>query len=151
MRYLRGTIAATAALVLSGAAAGTAMATPPTEPTGSATAAGLYAPSALVLTVGKGTSAPTATVERAVTLSCAPRAMGTHPAPRAACNELRTVNGHFAELATRLPQTLCTREYDPVTVTAEGVWRGERVTWNATYNNPCEMEATLGQSAVFSF
>ncbi|MDG4865473.1 SSI family serine proteinase inhibitor, partial [Streptomyces sp. T-3] len=41
---------------------------------------GLYAPSDLVLAVGQGDDPATATVERAVTLTCAPRAGGTHPA-----------------------------------------------------------------------
>ncbi|MEU5163695.1 subtilase-type protease inhibitor [Streptomyces sp. NPDC020875] len=110
---------------------------------------GLYAPSALVLTVGEG-ERPAATVaERAVTLSCAPRATGTHPAPEDACRELAAAGGDPGALPSALPQTLCTREYAPVTVTADGVWRGERVTWSGTYNNGCEMAATLG--VVFSF
>lgn len=45
----------------------------------------LYAPSALVLTMGHGESAMTVTPERAVTLTCAPGPSGTHPAAAAAC------------------------------------------------------------------
>ena len=53
----------------------------------------LYAPSALVLTVGKGVSATTATPERAVTLTCAPGPSGTHPAAGSACADLGAVGG----------------------------------------------------------
>ncbi|MFI1013423.1 SSI family serine proteinase inhibitor [Streptomyces sp. NPDC020965] len=146
MRHLRGTIAATAALVLSGTAAATARADQPDD-------TALYAPSAVVLTIGKGSPAEgiAVTVERAVTLSCSPRAEGTHPSPVAACRELRWVDGRFADLPSRLPVTLCTREWDPVTVTADGAWRGQRVDWSATYNNGCEMVASLGEGAVFAF
>lgn len=54
---------------------------------------GLYAPSALVLTMGHGETAATVTPERAVTLNCAPTPSGTHPAAYDACGELRAVNG----------------------------------------------------------
>ncbi|GAA2222565.1 hypothetical protein GCM10010232_03770 [Streptomyces amakusaensis] len=171
MRSVRSTIAVTAALVLSATAAVSAQAaqtrSEPVRPVVTHTlaapaaagsfegaAAGrtarLYAPSALVLSVGKGTDPMSAAVERAVTLGCTPRAHGTHPSPAAACGELRSVDGEFAALPTALPQTLCTREYDPVTVTADGVWQGERVAWTATYNNGCEMGAYL-PGALFSF
>ncbi|MER5772391.1 subtilase-type protease inhibitor [Streptomyces sp. NPDC001985] len=148
MRSVRSTIAVAAALALGGAVAASARAAEPTERP--ASHAGLYAPSALVLGIGKGTSAAESTVQRAVTLSCAPRAEGTHPSPADACGELRAVNGDFAALPSTQPQALCTREWDPVTVTADGVWRGERVVWSATYNNGCEREASLG-GALFSF
>ncbi|GLF97294.1 subtilase-type protease inhibitor [Streptomyces yaizuensis] len=166
MRSVRSTIAVTAAaLVLSGAAAGTAHAAPaPTAlPLASGSSAGVTAPasatgalrfappSALVLTIGKGTEPMTAAVQRAVTLGCEPRATGTHPSPRAACRELRAVDGDFAALPSVLPAVSCTREYDPVTVTAQGVWRGRMTDWSATYNNGCEMRATLGGGVLYSF
>ncbi|MYR62323.1 protease inhibitor protein, partial [Streptomyces sp. SID625] len=68
------TLALTATAVC-GPLTGAALAAPSGAP------ASLYAPSALVLTVGHGDSAATAAPERAVTLSCAPTASGTHPAP----------------------------------------------------------------------
>lgn len=145
MRQTRSLIAMTAAMVLSGAAIGTASAAQP------AGTSGLYAPSALVLTIAKGTSAATATVERAVTLSCAPQAGGTHPASDAACGELASVDGEFTALPSALSHTLCTRQWDPVTATADGVWRGQRIAWSETYNNGCEMVASLGGGAIFSF
>src|SRR5215217_2270328 len=63
--------------------AGAAVAAPVAAPSG------LYAPSALVLTTGHGDTAATVTPERAVTLTCAPTASGTHPAASQACAELR--------------------------------------------------------------
>ncbi|QDY77401.1 subtilase-type protease inhibitor [Streptomyces qinzhouensis] len=130
--------------------AGTALSTAAAQPAaGPAGARALYAPSALVLTVGPGETRAGTTAERAVTLSCAPRATGTHPAAADACRELRSVGGDFRALPSELPQTLCTREWAPVTVTADGVWDGRRVGWSGTYNNSCEMAATLG--VVFDF
>ncbi|MFI1399388.1 subtilase-type protease inhibitor [Streptomyces sp. NPDC020681] len=148
MRYLRSTIATTAALFLSAAAAGTAGAQPAAQPAGTNS---LYAPSALVLTIGKGETAATATVQRAVTLTCSPRPEGTHPAPKAACAELHTVNGEFSALADTPSQKTCTRQWDPVVVTANGVWQGKHVTWSAMYGNMCEMEGSLADGTVFSF
>lgn len=112
--------------------------------------AGLYAPSALVLSLGKGGTAP-ATVQRAVTLSCAPRPSGTHPSPEAACTELRQVEGEFTQLTTPLPQGRCTRQWDPVVLSATGVWQGRSVSWSATFGNTCEMRASLAEGAVFTF
>ncbi|MEU2154605.1 subtilase-type protease inhibitor [Streptomyces sp. NPDC019396] len=143
MRYTATTIGATvsiAALLLAAGAANAA----PTSPTS------LYAPSALVLAVGHGDDAATVTVERAVTLSCAPTPTGSHPAPSAACAELNAVDGEFGLIGST-PTTPCTRQWDPVTVTAAGVWKGKQVSWSTTYGNSCEMRARLADSAVFSF
>ncbi|NUK95005.1 protease inhibitor protein [Streptomyces lunaelactis] len=148
MRYIPNTIAATAtvtALVLSGTAAMGVAQAQPAQP------AALYAPSALVLTVGMGEESATATVERAVTLNCTPRANGTHPTPAAACTELRSVDGEFAELTESTSQKMCTREWNPVVITATGVWQGKHVTWSATYPNACEMRGSLAEGAVFPF
>jgi hypothetical protein len=101
-----------------------------------AAASGLYAPSALVLTLGHGESAATVTPERAVTLTCAPTPSGTHPAATAACAELRAAGGDFGALEAR-SDALCTREYDPVVVTVDGVWRGQRVSHEQTFSNEC--------------
>ncbi|MEU2739592.1 subtilase-type protease inhibitor [Streptomyces sp. NPDC007095] len=97
---------------------------------------GLYAPSALVLTMGHGETAATVTPERAVTLNCAPTPSGTHPAAYDACAELRAVNGDFDALTLR-DGALCTRQFDPVVVTVEGVWRGKRVAYERTFANEC--------------
>ncbi|MFE3031928.1 protease inhibitor [Streptomyces canus] len=101
-----------------------------------AAASSLYAPSALVLTLGHGESAATATPERAVTLTCAPGSSGTHPAAASACAELRAVGGDFDALGAG-SDAVCTREYHPVVVTVDGVWRGQRVSYERTFANEC--------------
>ncbi|MDT0398340.1 MULTISPECIES: subtilase-type protease inhibitor [Streptomyces] len=121
---------------------GAALAAPGTAPSA------LYAPSALVLTVGHGESAPTVTPERAVTLTCAPGSSGTHPAAGAACAELAGVGGDPAALTMR-EGAFCTKEYAPVLVTVDGVWRGQRVSYERVFPNECVMNAH-GPS-VFAF
>ncbi|MET8584870.1 protease inhibitor [Streptomyces collinus] len=108
----------------------------------------LYAPSALVLTTGHGDSAATATPERAVTLNCAPTASGTHPAAGRACAELQGVGGDFAALQDRA-DVRCTKIYDPVVVTVQGVWQGRRVSYERTFGNMCAKNAL--DSSVFAF
>ncbi|WP_327351262.1 subtilase-type protease inhibitor [Streptomyces sp. NBC_01304] len=146
MRRIVKTIgtAATVAGCLLAASTATAQAQTP-RPTG------LYAPSDLVLAVGQGDDPATATVERAVTLTCAPRAGGTHPAAEAACAELTLAEGQFDDLAAPAPHALCTKEWNPVHLTADGVWQGRRVAWTTTFANPCEMRAALTDSAALSF
>ncbi|MEU1226618.1 SSI family serine proteinase inhibitor [Streptomyces sp. NPDC005828] len=148
MRYFR-TLGATAFATATGLAlVGTAF-------TGTGTAeaapASLYAPSALVLTLGEGTHPATGTVVRAVTLTCAPIPSGSHPAPEAACRELDFAGGDFTSLTGLREGHPCTREWNPVTITGDGVWQGRRVTWSATYGNPCELRARTADSAVFAF
>ncbi|MEU2825691.1 subtilase-type protease inhibitor [Streptomyces bacillaris] len=147
MRHNRHAIFATVAagvLALSGLAATSAHAAP-------AKPASLYAPSALVLTVAQGEDPLTATVKRAVTLTCAPGAEGTHPAPEAACAELESVGGQFTALARTSPDRMCTRQWDPVVITAHGVWHGQRVAFSTTYGNACELAGSMHESAVYSF
>lgn len=108
----------------------------------------LYAPSALVLTFGHGENATTVAPERAVTLNCAPGASGTHPAATQACAELRGAGGNFDALTPKDGAT-CTREYNPVLVTAQGVWQGKRVTYERTFGNECVKNAYVG--SVFAF
>ncbi|MGW1836618.1 subtilase-type protease inhibitor [Streptomyces sp. BBFR2] len=168
MRYIVGGVALGTALV-TGALASTAQATTPPVTTAApvavvapaaattpaadrapARSGGLYAPSALVLTVGHGEHRADAAVQRAVTLSCMPKASGTHPSPGAACNRLRAVGGEFDKV-TRADGAgvVCTREWDPVVVTADGVWQGRRVSYTHTFANSCELRA--GANGVFSF
>lgn len=110
----------------------------------------LYPPSALVLTVGYGADAATARVQRAVTLSCRPTPSGTHPAPAQACAELRSVNGTLGRLRTGAePGRVCTKEWRPVTVTAEGIWDGRRVSYEHTFANNCFKNAA--PTVIFEF
>ncbi|MFJ3305325.1 protease inhibitor [Streptomyces sp. NPDC086549] len=110
--------------------------------------ASLYAPSALVLTIGHGDNSAMVTPERAVTLSCAPKASGTHPAAVQACAELRGAGGDFDALAGS-GDVQCTKEYNPVLVTAQGVWQGKRVSYERTFGNACVKDAY--ESSVFAF
>jgi hypothetical protein len=121
--------------------------------TGSAVAApnapaSLYAPSALVLTTGHGESATLATPQRAVTLSCAPSPSGSHPDGVDACAELSAAGGDFDALSIR-DGALCTKQYDPVVVTVQGVWQGKRVDYERTFANEC-VKRSYG-TALFAF
>jgi hypothetical protein len=136
------TILGLTATAVCGPLAGVGLAAPNTAP------AWLYAPSALILTVGHGESLAAATPERAVTLSCAPRPAGTHPAARQACAELRRAEGDFDVLAAGGSEVLCTREYEPVVVTVDGVWEGRRVSYERTFSNECVKNAA---TSVFAF
>lgn len=110
----------------------------------------LYAPSALVLTVGHGENAAETVPERAVTMSCAPTASGTHPDVRTACAELALLDGDFDTLGPHAgPPVYCTKEYRPVVVTAQGVWRGKHVDYAHTYGNSCLKDAE--GASVFAF
>ncbi|MCS0634909.1 subtilase-type protease inhibitor [Streptomyces sp. LP05-1] len=109
----------------------------------------LYAPSALVLTVARGETAAAATPLRAVTLVCSPGAGGSHPDPKAACAELKAVDGEFRALGDQNNGRPCVKIYDPVVVTAQGVWDGRRVQFERTFSNSCVMQAE--GTSVYSF
>ncbi|MCB5179789.1 subtilase-type protease inhibitor [Streptomyces antimicrobicus] len=145
MRHRRvASVSAAALLCLAGAATATGVAE--ARPTS------LYAPSALVLTVAQGDNAAASTVVRAVTLSCAPSAQGTHPDPAAACASLKSTGGTFDRLlAAPDPNRACPMLYAPVTVTMDGVWQGSRVSWKHTFANSCTMAATVNGNAALSF
>lgn len=85
---------------------------------------------------------------QSVALTCGP-AGGTHPSPRAACRELRAVNGDFGSLPAHHDPVACTMEYRPQIAKAKGVWRGERVRWEQEYSNRCTLQ--VGTGKVFAF
>ncbi|RII20751.1 Subtilisin inhibitor precursor [Streptomyces sp. YIM 130001] len=144
---VQATGAAAAAASVAVLSAGTAHAEPDTR----STATSLYAPSALVLTIGQGDDPATMISERAVTLTCTPTPGGTHPAATGACAELAGVKGRFTELVGAAPGAWCTKEWRPVVVTADGVWNGRHVRWSASFANPCEMKAGLGEGTALTF
>ncbi|MFJ3923235.1 SSI family serine proteinase inhibitor [Streptomyces sp. NPDC090022] len=109
----------------------------------------LYAPSALVLAITAGDDPDEGTALRAVTLVCAPRPSGTHPAPAAACAELRAADAMFDTITMPATGVRCSKEWDPMTVTADGVWNGRRVAYTHTFGNPCAMRH--GSGALFRF
>ncbi|OKK17426.1 alkaline protease [Streptomyces sp. CB00455] len=127
----------------------TALAWPGTAGAAPSGAESLYAPSALVLGVSAGDDSATGTVLRAVTLVCAPAPGGTHPNPAAACAELRANAARLDRVTAPGPGTACTKEWNPMTVTADGVWQGRRLKYEYTFGNPCGLRATTG--ALFGF
>ncbi|MER7465359.1 subtilase-type protease inhibitor [Streptomyces sp. NPDC097981] len=141
VRYRFAAVSAAALLCLAGA---TGMAE--AKPTS------LYAPSAMVFSITQGDNATAGTVLRAATLSCIPSAQGTHPDPKAACTALNSTGGTFDRLlAAPDVNRACPMHYAPVTVTADGIWQGSRVSWKHTFANSCTMSATLNGNAVFAF
>ncbi|MFC5724854.1 subtilase-type protease inhibitor [Streptomyces gamaensis] len=145
MRYVTGGIALGATLALGslvGAGTSAASAAP-------AHVESLYAPSALVLTVGQGDEPSESGVQRAVTLTCMPKAGGTHPNAAGACEQLRKTDGDFKKITAIKDGTICTMEWDPRFVTADGVWQGKRIHFEKVFGNSCELKA--GKGTVFEF
>ncbi|GAA2981651.1 SSI family serine proteinase inhibitor [Actinokineospora diospyrosa] len=93
-----------------------------------------------VLTVDRAGDLP-----RLAVLQCAPDA-GTVVDPVAACAQLSQVNGRFERLNV-VPNAMCTLEYDPVVVTAAGLWGRRAVHYRAVFGNRCELRTATG--AVF--
>ncbi|MFF3014258.1 subtilase-type protease inhibitor [Streptomyces sp. NPDC057939] len=104
----------------------------------------LFAPSALVVSLTAGEDVDSGTVLRAATLTCSPAPGGTHPDPAAACAELRANGPMLDALAEPRPDVACTREWDPMTVTAVGVWEGRKLSYTYTFGNPCGLRASNG-------
>ena len=101
-------------------------------------------PTRLVLTVAKGEG--TKPVQYRALLKCRP-AGGTHKLARDACSALAKVGGDFGRLQQGAG-VACTMQYDPVTVTAVGRWKGKRIDYKKTYGNACSLSTTTGP--VFS-
>ncbi|GAA0745013.1 hypothetical protein GCM10010199_73720 [Dactylosporangium roseum] len=100
-------------------------------------------PTQLVLTVAKGEQGRPS--QRRAVLTCSP-AGGTHKQARDACAELTEVGGDFAKL--RVGDGACTMQYDPVTVTAVGRWKGRQIDYRQTFGNRCTLAMNTGH--VFS-
>ncbi|MFF5449412.1 subtilase-type protease inhibitor [Streptomyces sp. NPDC012888] len=146
---IRGLGLAATAMTLTAAAALAGSGPAGAAPAAPAGTASLYAPSALVLSVTAGEDPAQGTALRAVTLVCAPRPAGTHPDPAAACAELRAQEAEFDAITAGGSEQPCTREWDPVSVTAVGVWEGRRIGYEHTFGNQCGFRH--GSGAVFSF
>uniref|UniRef100_A0AAU2VFE2 Probable subtilase-type protease inhibitor n=1 Tax=Streptomyces sp. NBC_00003 TaxID=2903608 RepID=A0AAU2VFE2_9ACTN len=142
-------VSAVAVALLANGLVGTGLGSAAAAPADAMAPMSLYAPSALVISIEPGTGEEGASVQRAVTLSCAPTPSGTHPAPAAACAELRHVQGDFTALAASGAPRICTKLWNPVTVRADGIWNGKRVSHVQTYGNSCMKAA--GSEAVFNF
>ncbi|MEU6737977.1 SSI family serine proteinase inhibitor [Streptosporangium sandarakinum] len=100
----------------------------------------------LVLTATPGEQFSAAASRSALLVCDPPR--GSHPQGAQACGQLSVVNGEFTALRP-LPGVACTMQYDPVTVTASGIWDGRTVRYQHTFGNSCVMRSTTG--SVFAF
>ncbi|GAB3277244.1 SSI family serine proteinase inhibitor [Parasphingorhabdus pacifica] len=83
---------------------------------------------------------------RTATLACEPTG-GTHPHATNACGSLEAAGGDPNGL--RHEHTMCTLDYQPVTLTAHGNWQGEPLHFEKTYSNICTAKAQTEQ--VFDF
>ncbi|SDK19619.1 SSI family serine proteinase inhibitor [Streptomyces indicus] len=84
---------------------------------------------------------------RGLKLMCTPEPAGHHPHAAEACAALDAVDGDLDQLPGTDP--LCTKEYDPVTVTAAGTHHGQDIAWHETYANDCLRHAAT--DPVFDF
>ncbi|MFG2894588.1 SSI family serine proteinase inhibitor [Streptomyces sp. NPDC048248] len=83
---------------------------------------------------------------RGIRLVC-PDTRGDHPHGTAACDALTWARGDLNAL--RGEPHACTKEYDPVTVTATGTWRGGSIDWHRDFPSACTMDSATGP--VFRF
>ncbi|GAA2936020.1 SSI family serine proteinase inhibitor [Streptomyces enissocaesilis] len=84
---------------------------------------------------------------RGVLLKCPPGGPGHHPDAAGACAALDKADGDLDRLSGN-PRA-CTKQYEPVTVSAKGSWRGRAAAWQKTYPNACVLDAATGP--VFRF
>ncbi|MEV3857312.1 SSI family serine proteinase inhibitor [Streptomyces sp. NPDC050095] len=84
---------------------------------------------------------------RGLLLRCAPEPWGHHPYAAEACAALDAAHGDLDEVTGR--PRVCTKEFNPVTVSATGTHRGRMIAWHKTYPNACTMDAAMGY--VFRF
>lgn len=99
------------------------------------------------MTVTEGAWNPQAPVDRAVDLRCAPVPGGDHPAAAASCASLRVTDGSISAQPTL--QTFCADTYQPVTVTAQGIWQGQPISYLHTFPNRCMLHRATGE--LFDF
>lgn len=146
---LAAALALGAVLILSPSSAGAAGPEDPAGAAGGAGAAAQPVPPApphgrILLTVG-GRDRDGAWL-RWVELVC-PGESREHPRARDACRELAPVRGEIRRLERA--DRPCTREYDPVTATANGHWGDRPIAWHETFGNACELRARTGSAFAF--
>jgi hypothetical protein len=103
-----------------------------------APAAAAALPSSLTLTATTDGQAP-----HVVELTCDPVA-GTHPDAELACMQLDQVNGDIASMPGTEAHIFCPMIFQPIRVTATGVWRGRTVLFQDSYTNSCERDNKTG-------
>ncbi|NBH03504.1 SSI family serine proteinase inhibitor [Amycolatopsis sp. SID8362] len=85
------------------------------------------------------------------TLTCDPEG-GTHPNAVQACAELAKVEADFDRLSAKDGADKCKEqngEFHPVRVEAQGIWRGNAVSYRHSFLNSCWLSANTG--TVFQF
>ncbi len=95
-------------------------------------------PSVLTLTTTTNGYAP-----HVVELTCDPDG-GTHPDSQTACMQLSQVDGDVAHLPASQVHIFCPMIFQPITVTATGLWRGRTVQFRDEYTNGCERDNRTG-------
>ncbi|MFI9384217.1 SSI family serine proteinase inhibitor [Kutzneria sp. NPDC052558] len=95
-------------------------------------------PSVLTLTATTEGQAP-----HVVELTCDPDG-GTHPAAQTACMQLSQVDGDVAHLPATQVHIFCPMIFQPITVTATGLWRGRAVQFQDKYTNSCQRDNMTG-------
>ncbi|MEU7645006.1 SSI family serine proteinase inhibitor [Streptomyces huasconensis] len=84
---------------------------------------------------------------RGVMLRCEPEPGGHHPHAAKACRAIHRAKADFGALAD--DPHACTKQFEPVTASVLGTYRGRLVSWRKTYPNACEMDVDTGH--VFRF
>ena len=95
-------------------------------------------PSTLTLSATTAGQAP-----HVVELTCDP-AGGTHPDAQTACMQLSQVDGDITTMPGTEAHIFCPMIFQPITVTATGLWRGRAVLFQDKYTNGCERDNKTG-------
>ncbi|MFC8953662.1 SSI family serine proteinase inhibitor [Streptomyces sp. NPDC057101] len=78
-----------------------------------------------------------------VFLNCPGKPGKDHPHTAEACADLHAANGNFYRLPGQ-DTAVCANETGPVTVTADGTYKGRPVHWERTFDNDCERQLATG-------
>ncbi|NGO73794.1 SSI family serine proteinase inhibitor [Streptomyces boncukensis] len=143
-------VALAAVTCLAGLATGTAGAADAAHTAGDDDSPRPAGTSKFVLAVGHSGVTGVMVPERVVTLECGPYVPdGDHPKPLRACDDLTRAGGDLRTLADLNRDGICTKEYNPITVTVDGYWKNRRINFDHTFPNPCLKR--LNASALFQF
>ncbi|GAA4911448.1 subtilisin inhibitor-like [Stackebrandtia albiflava] len=142
-RFTRWAVVALLAVV-AGQVPVSAAAHPETAAGRGGTEPGTVAPQFLLVVRSAGVEAA-----RTATLSCDPAVGGSHPDGIAACAQLRDAQGHVERIPASV-QSMCTAQYDPVTVELHGRWGSQSRYFTGEFGNSCEAVAATG-GVVFRF
>ncbi|MCO5974660.1 SSI family serine proteinase inhibitor [Actinoallomurus soli] len=108
-----------------------------------ATGQSVAGPTLLTLRSAMGSGTP-----RTVTLQCDPVG-GTHPKAAQACADLDKAGNDLTIAPDRKNPRACFMIYSPVTVSAEGQWRGRPVKLTGQYPNTCVLRDKT--ASIFDF